>query len=44
LSTTVAERMVDVHIKELPRKLQPHHWRVQSVPGLGYRFLDEPAG
>jgi DNA-binding response OmpR family regulator len=44
LSTTVAERTVDGHISELRRKLRPQDWRVQAVPGLGYRFLDEPAG
>ena len=44
LSTTVAERTVDVHIKELRHKLEPQEWRVQTFSGLGYCFLDEPAG
>ena len=37
-ATSVSERTVDVHIKELRRKLDPHDWRVQTVRGKGYRF------
>ena len=40
----VTERTVDVHIKELRRKLEPDDWRVQTVRGEGYCFRDEPAG
>ena len=39
----VTERTVDVHIKELRRKLQPHDWRIQTVRGKGYRFQAGPA-
>ena len=40
----VAERNVDVHIKELRRKLEPDDWCVATVRGQGYCFLEEPAG
>jgi two-component system phosphate regulon response regulator PhoB len=38
-ATPVSGRTVDVHVKELRRKLEPHAWRVQTVRGQGYRFL-----
>jgi DNA-binding response OmpR family regulator len=37
----VSGRTVDVHIKELRRKLEPHDWRVKTVRGQGYRYLGE---
>ncbi len=37
-STRVSGRTVDVHVKELRRKLEPHEWRVQTVRGQGYRY------
>jgi DNA-binding response OmpR family regulator len=37
----VSGRTVDVHIKELRRKLEPHEWRIQTVRGQGYRYLGE---
>ena len=43
-AATVDERTVDVHIKELRRKLEPDDWRVRTVRGQGYCFRDEPAG
>ncbi|MDR5710479.1 MAG: response regulator transcription factor [Armatimonadota bacterium] len=39
------ERVVDAHIKELRRKLQDDPARpsfIQTVRGVGYRFVDEP--
>jgi two-component system, OmpR family, phosphate regulon response regulator PhoB len=36
--TTVEERTVDVHIKELRRKLEPHNGRTQTARGQGYRY------
>jgi two-component system phosphate regulon response regulator PhoB len=38
ISAPVKERTVDVHIKELRRKLEPHGWRVETVRGGGYRY------
>ena len=40
------DRIVDVHVKELRRKLEddPAHPRfITTVRGIGYRFQDEPA-
>ncbi len=37
----VSERTVDVHIKELRRKLEPDDWRVKTLRGQGYRYLGE---
>jgi len=39
----VSERTVDVHIKELRRKLGPDRWRVETVPRQGYLFRVEAA-
>jgi len=33
----VSERTVDVHVKELRRKLGPEGWRIETVRGRGYR-------
>jgi DNA-binding response OmpR family regulator len=41
LAPQASERTVDVHIKELRRKLEPHDWRVKTVRGQGYRYLGE---
>jgi DNA-binding response OmpR family regulator len=38
LGTAVAERTVDVHVKELRRKLGPHGLRIETVRGRGYRY------
>jgi DNA-binding response OmpR family regulator len=38
LGTPVAERTVDVHVKELRRKLGPHGLRIETVRGKGYRY------
>jgi two-component system phosphate regulon response regulator PhoB len=35
---TVDERTVDVHIKELRRKLEPDAGRIETVRGRGYRY------
>ncbi len=40
------ERVVDVHVKELRRKLgddPAHPAFIQTVRGVGYKFVDEPA-
>jgi DNA-binding response OmpR family regulator len=34
----VSGRTVDVHVKEIRRKLGPQAWRVKTVRGQGYRF------
>jgi DNA-binding response OmpR family regulator len=39
----VSGRTVDVHIKELRRKLASHEWRIQTVRGQGYRFQETPS-
>jgi DNA-binding response OmpR family regulator len=38
----VSGRTVDVHIKELRRKLEPREWRIQTVRGQGYRYRGTP--
>jgi two-component system phosphate regulon response regulator PhoB len=40
LAKLVSGRTVDVHIKEIRRKLEPHEWRVQTVRGRGYRYRE----
>jgi len=35
------ERTVDVHVKELRRKLEPDGQVIQTVRGRGYRFRSE---
>jgi DNA-binding response OmpR family regulator len=42
IGTAVAERTVDVHIKELRRKLGPLGLRVETVRGVGYRYPPNP--
>jgi DNA-binding response OmpR family regulator len=37
----VDERTVDVHIKEMRRKLEPYEHRIQTVRGYGYRYLSK---
>jgi two-component system phosphate regulon response regulator PhoB len=44
LAESVSERTIDVHIKDLRRKLEPHDWRVQTIRGQGYRFLTDLPG
>jgi two-component system alkaline phosphatase synthesis response regulator PhoP len=36
-------RTVDVHIKELRRKLDPDDGRIETVRGKGYRYRSTPA-
>jgi DNA-binding response OmpR family regulator len=36
----VDERTVDVHIKELRRKLEPNEQRIETVRGRGYRCAE----
>ena len=38
IGTLVTERTVDVHIKELRRKLGPHGGLIEAVRGVGYRY------
>jgi two-component system phosphate regulon response regulator PhoB len=38
----VTERTVDAHIKNLREKLGPFATRVQTVRGVGYRFVENP--
>jgi DNA-binding response OmpR family regulator len=42
LGTSAAERTVDVHVKELRRKLGPHGLRIDTVRGSGYRYPGPP--
>ena len=39
----VTRRTIDVHIKELRRKLGPHGSRIETVRGYGYRYRGETA-
>ena len=40
----VETRSVDAHIRRLRQKLGPAREHVETVVGLGYRFVREPAG
>jgi two-component system, OmpR family, phosphate regulon response regulator PhoB len=42
MGTRVTERTVDVHVKELRRKLGPLGTRIEAVRGCGYRYRAEP--
>jgi DNA-binding response OmpR family regulator len=37
----VSERTIDVHIKELRRKLEGDGWRIETVRGRGYCYRPE---
>jgi DNA-binding response OmpR family regulator len=37
----VDERTVDVHIKDLRRKLEPNEQRIETVRGRGYRCAEK---
>ena len=40
IGNLVSDRTVDVHIKDLRRKLGQHGRRIEAVRGIGYRFSD----
>jgi DNA-binding response OmpR family regulator len=42
LGTSAAERTVDVHVKELRRKLGPHGLQIETVRARGYRYAGPP--
>ena len=44
IGTVVEERTVDVHIKEIRRKLGSSGGRIEAVRGRGYRYRRETAG
>ena len=44
IGTVVEERTVDVHIKEIRRKLGSSGGRIEAVRGRGYRYRDETPG
>jgi DNA-binding response OmpR family regulator len=41
VGTSVSERAVDVHVKELRRKLGPLRYRIEAVRGCGYCYIPE---
>src|SRR5262249_28723683 len=43
IGTLVTERTVDVHIKEIRRKLGQYGTRIETVRGIGYRFSGRPS-
>jgi DNA-binding response OmpR family regulator len=43
IGNLVTDRTVDVHIKDLRRKLGQHGARTEAVRGIGYRFSDRPS-
>ena len=43
IGTLVTARTVDVHIKELRRKLGQYGPRIETVRGIGYRWSDRPS-
>ena len=42
IGVLVGLRTVDVHIKELRRKLEPDDGRIETVRGKGYRYRSTP--
>ena len=44
IGDVVEERTVDVHIKELRRKLGTYGSRIETVRGQGYRYRGQSAG
>ena len=44
IGTLVEERTVDVHIKEIRRKLGSSGGRIEAVRGRGYRYRGKTAG
>ena len=44
IGTLVEERTVDVHIKEIRRKLDLAGGRIEAVRGRGYRYRGETSG
>ncbi len=40
--TVVTDRTIDVHVRNLRKKIEPYHDFVETVRGVGYRFI-EPA-
>ena len=40
----VSERTVDVHVKEIRRKLGEDGWRIETVRGKGYRYRPQRPG
>jgi DNA-binding response OmpR family regulator len=42
IGTLVEDRTVDVHIKDLRRKLGEHGQRIETVRGFGYRLSERP--
>jgi DNA-binding response OmpR family regulator len=41
--SVVTDRTIDVHVRNLRAKIKPHHGRIETVRGVGYRFADGPA-
>lgn len=39
--TVVTDRTIDVHVRNLRRKIQPYDRLVETVRGVGYRFSEE---
>jgi two-component system phosphate regulon response regulator PhoB len=42
IDAIVEDRTIDVHVKELRRKLGQHGTRIETVRGRGYRYRVEP--
>lgn len=38
----VHDRNIDVHVRSIRRKLEPHRDLIETVRGVGYRFADRP--
>ena len=38
--TVVTDRTIDVHVRNLRRKIEPYHAFVETVRGIGYRFSE----
>lgn len=38
--TVVTDRTIDVHVRNLRRKIEPYHAFVETVRGVGYRFSE----
>ena len=42
--TVVTDRTIDVHVRNLRKKIEPYHEMIETVRGVGYRFSELGSG
>ncbi len=42
--TVVTDRTIDVHVRNLRKKIEPYHRMIETVRGVGYRFSEMGTG